>query len=118
MIDKYFKIEKLSDLDAYIELKNLSENFNEFILDYNRLLNNYTIYSFPIYRDSRLDKNNKYINIAGQGIDDDDSKANIIWRKKSNTNLKINNNFLEVTKTYQIFIYNIWKLLTNLQIKK
>ena len=90
----------LSDLDAYIELKNRSENFNEFILDYNRFLNNYTIYSFPIYRNSRFDKNNKYINISVQGVDDDVSKVIIIWRKKSNINLKINNNFLEIGKTF------------------
>ena len=95
-----FQSEVLSDLDAYKELKNRSEYVNEFILDYNRFLNNYTIYSFPIYRNSRFDKNNKYINISGLGIDDDDSKAIIIWRKKTNINLKINNNFLEVTKTY------------------
>ena len=95
-----FHSEILSDLDAYIELKNRSEYTNEFILDYNRFLNNYTIYSFPIYRNSRFDKNNKYINISGLGIDDDNSKAIIIWRKKSTINLKINNNFLEVTKTY------------------
>ena len=95
-----FQTEILSDLDAYIELKNRSEYINEFILDYNRFLNNYTIYSFPIYRDSRFDKNNKYINISRQGIDDNDSRAIIIWRKKSYINLKINNNFLEVIKTY------------------
>ena len=95
-----FQTEILSDLDAYTELKNRSEYVNEFILDYNRFLNNYSIYSFPIYRNSRFDKNNKYINITGLGIDDDDSKAVIIWRKKSNINLKINNNFLEVIKTY------------------
>ena len=95
-----FQTEILSDLDAYTELKNRSEYINEFILDYNRFLNNYTIYSFPIYRNSRFDKNNKYINITGLGVDDDDSKAVIIWRKKSNINLKINNNFLEVIKTY------------------
>ena len=95
-----FQTEILSDLDAYTEFKNRSEYVNEFILDYNRFLNNYTIYSFPIYRNSRFDKNNKYINISGQGVDDDDSKAIIIWRKKSNINLKINNNFLEVIKTY------------------
>ena len=76
-----FQTEILSDLDAYTELKNRSEYVNEFILDYNRCLNNYIIYSFPIYRNSRFDKNNKYINISGQGIDDDDSKAIIIWRK-------------------------------------
>ena len=95
-----FQTEILSDLDAYTELKNRSEYTNEFILDYNRFLNNYTIYSFPIYRNSRFDKNNKYINISGLGVDDNDSKAIIIWRKKSNINLKINNNFLEVSKTY------------------
>ena len=95
-----FQTEILSDLDAYIELKNRSEYTNEFILDYNRFLDNYTIYSFSIYRNSRFDKNNKYINISGLGVDDDDSKAIIIWRKKSNINLKINNNFLEVSKTY------------------
>ena len=95
-----FQTEILSDLDAYTDLKNRSEYVNEFILDYNRFLNNYTIYSFPIYRNSRFDKNNKYINISGLGVDNDDSKAVIIWRKKSNINLKINNNFLEVTKTY------------------
>ena len=41
-----FQNEILSDLDAFVELKNKSEYFNEFILDYNRFLNNYTIYSF------------------------------------------------------------------------
>ena len=95
-----FQTEVLSDLDSYTELKNRSEYANEFILDYKRFLNNYTIYSFPIYRNTRFDKNNKYINITGLGVDDDDSKAIIIWRKKSNINLKINNNFLEVIKTY------------------
>ena len=95
-----FQTEILSDLDAYTESKNRSEYANEFILDYNRFLNNYTMYSFPIYRDSRFDKNSKYINISGQGIDDNDIKAIIIWRKKSNMNFKVNNNFLEVSKTY------------------
>ena len=95
-----FQTEVLSDLDAFVEFKNRSEYVNEFILDYNRFLNNYTIYSFPIYRNSRFDKNNKYINITGLGVDDDDSKAIIIYRQKSNINLKINNNFLEVIKTY------------------
>ena len=95
-----FQSEILSNLDAYSTLKNRSEYTNEFILDYNRFLNNYTIYSFPIYRNSRFDVNNKYINISRQGVDDDDSKAIIIWRQKSNINLKINNNFLEVIKTY------------------
>ena len=63
-----FQNEVLSDLDAYTELKNRSEYTNEFILDYNRFSNKYTIYSFPIYRNSRFDKNNKYINISGLGV--------------------------------------------------
>ena len=89
-----------SDLDGFIELKNRSEYTDEFILDYNRYLNNYTIYSFPIYRNSRDYKSNKYINILAQGVDDDDIKAVIVWRQMSNINLKINNNFLGVVKTY------------------
>ena len=116
--DQKFQTEILSNLDVFVELKHRSEYVNEFILEYNRFLNNYTIYSFPIYRDSRFDKNNQYINISGQGVDDNDSKAIIIWRKKSNINLKINNNFFEVSKTYYIFIYNIWKLITYLHLKK
>ena len=89
-----------SDLDAVIELKNRREYFDEFIIDYNRFLNNYTIYSFPINRYSRRDKLIKYINITGVGIDEDGSKAILVWRQISNINLKINNNFQEVKKTY------------------
>ena len=87
-------------MDGFIELKNRSEYTDEFILDYNRYLNNCTIYSFPIYRNSRDDKSNKYINILAQGVDDDDSKAVIVWKQMSNINLKINNNFQGVVKTY------------------
>ena len=64
-----------SDLDAFIELKKRSEFFDEFIIDYNRFLNNCTICSFPINRYSRKDKSTKYINITGVGVDEDDSKA-------------------------------------------
>ena len=69
-----------SNLDAFIELKNRSEYTNEFILDHNRFLNNYNICSFPIDRNSRNDKSNKYINITGLGIDDDNFKAVLMWR--------------------------------------
>ena len=89
-----------SDLDAFIELKKRSEYFDEFIIDYNRFLNNYTIYSFPINRYSRKDKSTKYINITGVGVDENASKAIFVWRQMSNINLEINNNFLEVKKTY------------------
>ena len=87
-----------SDLDEFIELKNRSEFFDEFIIDFNRFLNNYTIYAFPISRYSRKYKSTKYINISGVGVDEDASKSILVWREISNINLKINNNFLEVKK--------------------
>ena len=89
-----------TDLDAFIELKKRREFFDEFAIDYNRFLNNYNIYSFPINRYSRKDKSTKYINITGVGLDEDDSKATLVWRQMSNINLKINNNSLEIRKTY------------------
>ena len=89
-----------SNLEAYLELKKRSEFFDEFIIDYNRFLNNYTIYSFPIYRYSKRDKSTKYINITGVGIDGNASKAILVWRQMSNINLKINNNSLVIRKTY------------------
>ena len=89
-----------SNLEAYLELKKRSEFFNEFVIDNNRFLNNYNIYPFPINRYSRKDKSTKYINITGVGVDEDDSKATLVWRQMSNINLKINNNSLEIRKTY------------------
>ena len=89
-----------SDLESYLELKKRSEFFDEFIIDYNRFLNNYTIYAFPINRYSKKDKSTKYINIAGVGVDDGDSKGILVWRQMSNINLKINNNSLIIRKTY------------------
>ena len=89
-----------SDSDAFIELKKRSEFFDEFIIDYNRFLNNYTIYSFPINKYCKKDKSTTYINITGVGVDENASKAIFDWRQMSNINLKINNNFLEVKKTY------------------
>ena len=95
-----FQLSVNSDLEAFIELKKRSEYFDEFIIDCNRFLNNYIIYPFPINRYSRKDKSIKYINVTGVGIDDDASKPILIWRQMSNINLRINNNFLEVKKTY------------------
>ena len=89
-----------SDIEAYLELKKRSEFFDEFIIDYNRFLNNYTIYAFPINRYSKRDKSTKYINVIGTGVDEDASKAILVWRQMSNINLKINNNSLEIRKTY------------------
>ena len=89
-----------SDLEAFIELKKRSEYFDEFIIDYNGFLNNYTIYSFPMNRYFRKDKSTKYINVTGVGVDGDASKSILIWRQMSNIILKINNNFLEVKKKH------------------
>ena len=89
-----------SDLESYLELKKRSEFFDEFIIDYNRFLNNYTVYAFPINRYSKKDKSTKYINITGVGIDDENSKGILVWRQMSNINLKINNNSLIIRKTY------------------
>ena len=89
-----------SDLEAYLELKKRSEFFDEFIIYYNRFLNNYTVYAFPINRYSKKDKSTKYINITGTGVDDGDSKGILVWRQMSNINLKINNNSLVIRKTY------------------
>ena len=89
-----------SDLEAYLELKKRSEFFDEFIIDYNRFLNNYTIHVFPINRYSKKDKSTKYINIIGTGVGNNVSKGILVWRQMSNINLKINNNSLEIRKTY------------------
>ena len=89
-----------SDLESYLELRKRSEFFDEFIIDYNRFLNNYTIYAFPINRYSKRDKSTKYINITGTGVGDNASKGILVWRQMSNINLKINNNSLEIRKTY------------------
>ena len=89
-----------SDLEAYLELKKRSEFFDEFIIDYNRFLNNYTIYAFPINRYSRNNKSTKCIYITGVGVDETASKAILVWRQMSNINLRIYNNSLEVRKTY------------------
>ena len=81
-------------------MKKRSEFFDEFIIDYNRFLNNYTIYAFLINRYSRKDKSTKYIDITGVGVDETASKAILVWRQMSNINLEINNNSLEIRKTY------------------
>ena len=89
-----------SDLESYLELKKRSEFFDEFIIDYNRFLNNYTIYAFPINRYSKRDKSTKYINIIGTGVGNKALKGILVWRQMSNINLKINNNSLVIRKTY------------------
>ena len=80
------------------KLKKRSEFFDEFIIDYNRFLNNYTIYAFPMNRYSRKDRSTKYINITGVGIDEDAFKAVLVRKQMSNINLKIDNDFSDVKK--------------------
>ena len=89
-----------SNLEAFLELKKSNEFFGEFIIDYNRFLDNYTIYAFPINRYSRQDKSTKYINITGRGHDEQGSKAILVWRQMSNINRKIDNNSLKAKKIY------------------
>ena len=64
-----------SDLEA---VKKRSEFFDEFIIDYNRFLNNYNIYAFTINRYSREDKSTKYINVTGVGVDENASKPVLV----------------------------------------
>ena len=45
-----FQSSVYSDLEAFMELRKRSEYFDEFIIDFNRFLDNDTIYSFPINR--------------------------------------------------------------------
>ena len=85
-------------------MKKTIEFFDEFFIDYDRFLNNYNIHAFPINRYSKKDKSTKYINITGVDIDEDDSKAILVWRQMSNINLKINNNSLEIKKTLNNYI--------------
>ena len=106
-----------SDLEAYLELKQRSEFLDEFTIDYNRFLNSYTIYAFPINRYPKRDKSTKYINVIGTELDEDASKPILVWRQMSNINLKINNDSLEVKKHIK-YLYNIWKLVINLRLKK
>ena len=98
--NQLFQTRIKSDVEAYLELKKRSEFFDEFIIDYNIFLNNYTIYAFPINRYSKRDKSTKYINVIGTGVDEDASKPILVLRQMSNINLKINNNSLEIRKTY------------------
>ena len=72
--NQLFQIGIKSDL----ELKKRSEFFDEFIIDYNRFLNNYTIHAFPINRYSKRDKSTKYANIIGTGVGDKASKGILV----------------------------------------
>ena len=99
--------------DAFLILKNRSPYANEFLLNYNQFLNNYSIYGFPLDRMLKNDSGNKSIIINGEPDDDSESTAIIIYQQASYINFKIENGSLIVTKTYKIYYYNIWILVTD-----
>ena len=99
--------------DAFLILKNRSPYTNEFLLNDKQFLNNYLIYAFPLDRMLKNDSGNKSIIINGEPDDNSESTAIIIYQQASYINFKIENNSLVVTKTYQIYYYNIWILVTN-----
>ena len=59
------------------------------------------------------DSGNKCIIINGEPDDNSSSSAVIIYQQASYINFKIDNGALLVTKTYQIYYYNIWILVTD-----
>ena len=89
-----------NNLDAYLIFKNRSAYTNEFLLDYNKFLNNYLIYSFPLDRMLKNDSGSKSIIINGTPDDNAKSSAIIIYQQASYINFKIDNGALVVTKTY------------------
>ena len=89
-----------NNLDAYLIFKNRSTYTNEFLLDYNKFLNNYLIYSFPLDRMLKNDSGSKSIIINGTPDDNAKSSGIIIYQQASYINFKIDNGGLVVTKTY------------------
>ena len=98
----------MNNTDAFIIFQNRSPYNNEFLLNYNQFVNNYLIYSFPVDRMLKYDSGTKSIDISC--IPDDNSSATpiVISQQSAYVNLKINNNASIVTKTYQIYLYNIY----------
>ena len=89
-----------NNLDAYIIFENRSPYNNESLLNYNKLLDSYLIYSFPFDRMLKYDSGKKSIHIE---VDpDDNSKASIItiYQQSCYVNPKIENGSLIVKTTY------------------
>ena len=89
-----------NNIDAFINFKNRSPYTNEFLLNYNQLLNNYLIYCFPLERMIKNDFANKFINIMGNPEDNSSSTGIIVFQQSAYVNLKIENGSLIVSKTY------------------
>ena len=101
-----------NNIDAFLIFKNKSPYTNEFLLNYNQFLNNYLIHSFQLDRMLKHDSGNKSIIINGEPVDNSSSSAIVIYQQTS-INFKIDNDTLLVTKTYLIYYYNIWILVTD-----
>ena len=90
----------MNNTDAYIIFKNRSPYNNEFLLNYNQVVNNYLIYSFPINRMLKYDSGTKSIDISCNPDDNSSASAIVIYQQSSYINLKIENGSLVVKKTY------------------
>ena len=101
-----------NNIDAFLIFKNRSPYVNEFLLNYNQFLDNYLISSFLLDRMLKHDSGSKSIVINGEPGDNSKSTAIIIYQQSSYIHFKIENNSLVVTKTNQIYYYNIWILVT------
>ena len=89
-----------NNIDAFSIFKNKSPYTNEFLLNLNQFLENYSIYSFPLDRMLKHDSGNKSVIINGEPDDNSSSSAIVIYQQASFINFKIENGSLIVTKTY------------------
>ena len=89
-----------NNIDAFLIFKNRSPYTNEFLLNYDEFLNNYSVYSFPLDRMLKHDSGNRSIIINGEQDDNSESTAIIIYQQSAYINLKIENGSLLVNKTY------------------
>ena len=89
-----------NNIDAFLIFKNRSSYTNEFLLNYNQLLDNYLIYSFPLHRMLKHDSGNKSIIINGKPDGNSSSSAIVIYQHASHINFEIEYGSLVVSKTY------------------
>ena len=90
----------MNNLDSFIIFKNRSLYNNEFLFNYNRFLNYYLIYSFPLDRMLKYDSGSKSVDISCNPDDDSKASAIVIYQQSVYINLKIENGSLIVSKTY------------------
>ena len=61
----------------------------------------------------KYDSSTKSIDISCNPDDNSSASAIIIYQQSAHVNLKIENRSLIIKKTYQIYLYNIWILVTD-----